>query len=165
MTKPDPAALRPAFSRFPSGVAAIASVVDGTPTGLVASSFTVGVSMDPPLVSFAIQNTSSTWPTLRNARRLGISILGSEQATACRQLASKSGDRFEGLEIFENDLNALFIAGACLWLECEILNEVPAGDHAVVLLEVMSLREHPDQEPLVFHGSSFRRLHTEQIVN
>jgi flavin reductase (DIM6/NTAB) family NADH-FMN oxidoreductase RutF len=70
-----PAALRQAFGRFPSGIAALCAQIDGTPNGIVASSFTVGVSMEPPLVMFAVQNTSRTWPVLRGADRIGVSIL------------------------------------------------------------------------------------------
>jgi hypothetical protein len=59
----DPRRLRDAFGVFPSGVVAVAAVVDGEPTGLAASSLT-SVSLDPPLVSFSVANTSKTWPDL-----------------------------------------------------------------------------------------------------
>ena len=61
--------LRAAFGHHPSGVAALIAQVDGVPAVLIASSFTVGVSADPPLVSVAVQRTSTSWPLLRRARR------------------------------------------------------------------------------------------------
>ncbi|WP_196763079.1 flavin reductase family protein, partial [Mycobacterium avium] len=57
--------LREAFGHFPSGVVAIAAEVNGTLEGLAASTF-VPVSLDPPLVSFCVQNTSTTWPKLKD---------------------------------------------------------------------------------------------------
>ena len=63
------AELRRVFAAYPTGVAAIAALVEGTPAGIAASSF-VSVSLDPPLVSVCVAHTSTTWPTLRNARRL-----------------------------------------------------------------------------------------------
>ena len=48
----DPRRLRKAFGIFPSGVVAVAALVDNTLVGLAASSFT-SVSLDPPLVSFS----------------------------------------------------------------------------------------------------------------
>ncbi|WP_077222875.1 flavin reductase [Rathayibacter sp. VKM Ac-2630] len=63
--------LRAAFGLHPSGVAALIAQVDGIPVVLVASSFTVGVSADPPLVSVAVQRTSTSWPLLRRARSIG----------------------------------------------------------------------------------------------
>ena len=50
-----PTTLREAFGHFPSGVIAIAAEVGGTRVGLAASTF-VPVSLDPPLVSFCVQN-------------------------------------------------------------------------------------------------------------
>ncbi|MFT4084278.1 MAG: flavin reductase family protein [Nocardioides sp.] len=155
---PDPTLLRNAFSHFPSGVAALAARIEGAPTALVASSFTVGVSLEPPLVLFAVQNSSTTWPTLRRAPRIGISVLGETHDQACRQLASKNGDRFAGLDLAETTAGALFISGAPIWLECEIEAEVPAGDHHVILLRIEALQTQPHINPLVFHQSGFRRL-------
>ncbi len=153
--------LRTAFSHFPSGVAALAGTVDGVKEGLVASSFTVGVSLEPALVSVAVQNTSRTWPRLKKAERIGISILGEGQTTVCRQLAAKEGDRFAGLDIRTTDRGALLLTGAALWLDTTVYAELPAGDHTVVLLEVHGVQDHSDEhEPIVFHRSAFRNLRT-----
>jgi flavin reductase (DIM6/NTAB) family NADH-FMN oxidoreductase RutF len=90
------AQLRRVFATFPTGVAAVAAVVGGEPAGLAANSF-VSVSLDPPLVSVCIAHTSTTWPTLRSADRLGISVLGDHQESVSRQLSSRDSARFAGL--------------------------------------------------------------------
>ncbi|PRY67859.1 flavin reductase (DIM6/NTAB) family NADH-FMN oxidoreductase RutF [Glaciihabitans tibetensis] len=154
----DPAVIRTAFGRFPSGIAALSALVDGAPVGIVASSFSVGASFDPPLVMFSVQNSSTTWPTLRRHGRIGVSVLGSEHAQLCYQLASRSGDRFAGVPVVATDEGALFIDGSALWLDCEILSETAAGDHHIVLLEVKALKVEADQEPLIYHGATFRQL-------
>lgn len=154
----DPGALRRTFALFPSGVAAIAADVDGGPRVLVASSFQVGISADPPLVLFAVQRTSETWPVLRRAGRLGVSVLGEAHEAACRQLASKVADRFSGIAVERTEAGAVLIGGAPVRLECAIEGEMPAGDHDLVLLRVLALATDPAAEPLVFHGSTFRRL-------
>lgn len=156
----DQFALREAFARFPSGVAALCATVDGAPQGIVASSFTVGVSLEPALVSFAVQNTSRTWPIVRQAERIGVSILGSDHQGVCRQIASRDGDRFAGLDLTESEAGGLFLDRAALWLETSVHTEVPAGDHHVVLLEVHAVATHDGvHSPLVFHDSGFHDLH------
>lgn len=156
----DPLTLREAFARFPSGVAALCATIDGAPQGIVASSFTVGVSLEPALVSFAVQNTSRTWPIVRQAERIGVSILGADHHGVCKQIASKTGDRFAGLDLTETDEGALFLDRAALWLETSVHAEVPAGDHHVVLLEVHGVATLDGRhEPLVFHDSGFHDLH------
>ena len=154
-----PLSLRSAFGQFPSGVAALASYdAHGNPQGMVASSFTVGVSLDPPLVSVAVQNTSATWPLLRQTRRIGVSILGEGQGLIARQMAAKGSDRFAGLHTATND-DAIFVEESALWLETSVYGEFPAGDHIVALLEVHNLADFTDiHEPLVFHKSQFRNI-------
>src|SRR4051812_28902426 len=94
----DPQRLREVFGIFPSGVVAVAALVDGGPVGLAASSFT-SVSLDPPLVSFSIANASKTWPDLRRAAHLGVTILADHHATVARQLAGAVDQRFDGLSV------------------------------------------------------------------
>lgn len=151
------AALREAFSHFPSGVIAIAAEIDGARLGLAASTF-VPVSLNPPLVSFCVQNTSETWPRIKNLPVLGISVLGEAHDVAARTLAAKTGDRFAGLETVSSDGGAVFVKGTSVWLETVIEQEVPAGDHAIVILRVHDITVHDDIQPIVFHRSGFRRL-------
>ncbi|ORB30141.1 flavin reductase family protein [Mycolicibacterium parafortuitum] len=153
----EPSSLREAFGHFPSGVIAIAAEVDGTRVGLAASTF-VPVSLDPPLVSFCVQNSSTTWPRLKDLPYLGISVLGEAHDEAARTLAAKTGDRFAGLETASSERGAVFIHGTSVWLESSIEQLVPAGDHTIVVLRVTDITVHPDVAPIVFHRSTFRRL-------
>jgi flavin reductase (DIM6/NTAB) family NADH-FMN oxidoreductase RutF len=151
--------LRKLFSYFPSGVVALLAEIDGRPTGIVASSFTVGVSIEPPLVSCAIRKASATWPELKRASRIGISVLAENQGGLARQIASKDvAARFADIPLRHSGTSARFIAGAPVWFECAFFAEHSAGDHTIVLLEVH--RGGADQElrPLVFYGSTFHQL-------
>jgi flavin reductase (DIM6/NTAB) family NADH-FMN oxidoreductase RutF len=152
-----PPSLREAFGHFPSGVIAIAAEVDGVRVGLAASTF-VPVSLEPPLVAFCVQNTSTTWPKLRDLPYLGISVLGEAHDAAARTLAAKTGDRFAGLQTVASPTGALFIDGTSVWLESAIEQQHVAGDHTIVVLRVTDIRVHDDVPPIVFHRSAFRRL-------
>jgi flavin reductase (DIM6/NTAB) family NADH-FMN oxidoreductase RutF len=149
--------LRQAFGCFPSGVAAVCAVVDGSPVGLAASSFT-SVSVAPPIASVCVQHTSTTWPVLRQRPRLGLSVLAEGQDAVCQRLANKNGDRFAGTDWVSATDHSVFVEGATLWLDCTIHGEFTAGDHDIVLLDVHGLRADPKAPPLIFHGSRFRRL-------
>src|SRR5689334_25064849 len=138
----DPTSLREAFGHFPAGVTAIAAEVDGVRVGLAASTF-VPVSLDPPLVSFAMQNSSETWPKLKDLPRLGISVLGESHDEAARTLAAKTGDRFAGLSTVSTQTGAVFIEGTSMWLESAIEQMISAGDHTIVILRVSDIIVHP----------------------
>lgn len=153
----DPAELRRVYGAFPSGVTAVAALIDGDPVGLAASSFT-SVSLDPPLVSVCIADTSTTWPVLQRAPRLGISVLAAEHETAGRQLAGRSERRFDELDWRATDDGAVLLDRASAWLDCSVVQEVPAGDHDIIVLQVHDLDADQAIHPLVFHASRFRRL-------
>ena len=153
----DPRVLRDTYNQFPTGAVAIAAEINGSPTSLAAISF-APVSIEPPLVAFCIQNTSSTWPILQGAPYLGVSVLGTDHDVAARTLARKTGNRFHGLTIETAESGAVFIRGAGARLETSITGHLPAGDHTIVLLRVHTLTADTDIDPLVFHGSRFRQL-------
>lgn len=161
----DQASLREAFGHVPSGVAALCTLVNGVPQGIVASTFTVGVSLDPPLAMFAVQNISRTWPLVRAGGRIGVSVLAASQSAVCRQIASKSEDRFSGVGLTATEPGAVFLDDAGLWLDCSVESEVPAGDHTVVLLRVhgTAVRDN-SRDPLIFQGSEFRSLEVPSYV-
>jgi flavin reductase (DIM6/NTAB) family NADH-FMN oxidoreductase RutF len=155
----DQSLLRQAFGCFPSGVTAFCGLLDGVAEGMAASSFT-SVSLDPPLVSVCVANTSTTWPKLSKLERLGLSVLAGDHAPIARALASKTGDRFDGVDWTATDSGAVFVHGATLWLECAPFKRVEAGDHEIVVLQIVSLAMYPDVAPMVFHRSNFHELAT-----
>jgi flavin reductase (DIM6/NTAB) family NADH-FMN oxidoreductase RutF len=151
------AGLRRVYGCFPSGVTAVCALVGGVPVGMAASSFTT-VSITPPLVAVCVQDSSTTWPILRDRPRLGVSILAQHQDEACAQLSTKGGDRFARLDWDAGPDGGVFVRGATAWLDCSVHRQMRAGDHAIAVLKIHGLNAEQDTEPLVFHGSRFRRL-------
>ena len=150
--------VRTVFNSFPAAVGALCAKIDGQPQGLVATSLSIGTSFDPPMTLFSVRKESSTWPSLRAAPRLGISVLGEGQGELCRQISSRSGDRFANVHTTVTEHGAVFVEGAATWLDCEIAHEMPAGDHTVVIFEIHSVGHNRATPPLVFHNGSFPRL-------
>jgi flavin reductase (DIM6/NTAB) family NADH-FMN oxidoreductase RutF len=124
---------------------------------MAASTF-VPVSLDPPLVSVCVRSESMTWPKLRRSGRLGISVLAGDHELACRALADRHGDRFNGIAWRAGEHDAVFIDDAVAFLACDLYAELPAGDHIIALLLIAGVRADLDSEPLVFHRSRYRRL-------
>ena len=161
----DPARLREAFGSFPSGVVAVAAEVEGALIGLAASSFT-SVSLDPPLVSVSLANSSKTWPDLRRADRLGLTVLAEHHGDVCRQLAGPVATRFEDVPVTVAESGAVTLDEGLARFDCSIYREVEAGDHTIVLLLLHAV-EHGAVAgqvdgalgaPLVFHRSAFGRM-------
>lgn len=153
---PLPTELRRAFSAYPTGVMAMCALVEDAPVGMAVNSFT-SISLQPPLAAVSVARTSTTWPLL-SERRVGLSALSVTQEALCRQLSSPLGDRFAGAEWHANGDGAVFIAGAALWLECDVRAIFDGGDHEIVVMRVFSAQPFPDIDPLVFHQSRFHAI-------
>ncbi|SFW86688.1 flavin reductase family protein [Amycolatopsis australiensis] len=149
--------LRSAFGSFPTGVTALCALGENGPDGMVASAFTAA-SLAPPLVTVCVQRTSATWPRLRRQPHLGVSILAAGQEAACRSLSARTGERFAGVAWEAAGSGAVFVTGAVSWLDCVVHDELPAGDHVIVVLRIRRLLATRDRLPLVFHASRFRAL-------
>ena len=150
--------LRAAFACVPQGVCAVCALDgDRRPRGLVASSL-VPVSLNPPLVSVCVGNASSTWPALRAASRVGISILAHDQVAACRALGGARADRFAQVRWSTFDDGAVLINGAVSWMAGAVVDQFPGGDHRIVVIGLDALATDRTREPLVFHASRFRPL-------
>ncbi|MDQ1121499.1 flavin reductase family protein [Microbacterium trichothecenolyticum] len=147
-----------AFAHVPAGVASVAAMVEGVATAMVVSSFAAGVSYEPPMVSFAVQLSSTTWPELVGAPRLGVSVLGEAHAEKTRQLASRDrARRLDDVAWATTPTGAVLLEGSPVWLECAVEHRYPAGDHELVVLRVEHLVRHADRVPIVWHR---RRAHT-----
>jgi flavin reductase (DIM6/NTAB) family NADH-FMN oxidoreductase RutF len=155
----EPTDMRRVLAAFPTGVTAVAAIVDGVPVGITANSFT-SVSLEPPIVLISVAHTSTTWPSLRTAARLGISVLSAHQERHGRALSARGTDRFASVGWWVTDDGAVLLEGASAWLECSIERQIPVGDHDLVLLRVHALDADASVPPLVFHASRYRALGT-----
>src|SRR6476619_3878226 len=92
----DTARYRQVLGHFPTGVVVVTAVDDGEPVGLAIGSFS-SVSLDPPLVGFFPDRSSTSWPRIEKAGSFAVNILGEHQEDICRTFASKGGDKFAGI--------------------------------------------------------------------
>ncbi|WP_045824600.1 flavin reductase family protein [Williamsia herbipolensis] len=156
-TESTSSALRRAFGCFPSGVAAICADVEPQATGMLVSSLT-SVSLDPPLLSLCVQNGSRTWSGLRTATHVGVSVLGDTHEQVCAQFAGTSAERLRGVDTRRTDQGAILLTDAAATFICSVCDEIPAGDHSIVILRIETFDTAPESAPLVFHRSRYRRL-------
>ena len=141
----DERSLRDAFGRFATGVALVTTEVEGTPLGLIVSSF-AAVSLDPPLVSFCPARDSLTWRRMRSARHFAVHVLSARSSEYARRAAAPGADRFADPEALRDALAVI---------ECDLEAEHPAGDHSIVVGRVRGLQVARDGEPLVYFAGGF----------
>ncbi|HLK47263.1 MAG TPA: flavin reductase family protein [Bryobacteraceae bacterium] len=144
-------------ARFPSGVT-ILTVFDaaGAPHGMTASSFT-SVSLEPPLVLVCVDHRATVMAHLKQCEFFGINILAEGQHELSTRFSRRKEDRFEGIEWTGGRHGVPVIPDMLASFECSMHRLVDAGDHAIVLGEVLHA-EHREGRPLVYFGSGYHRL-------
>lgn len=149
------ATFRQVLGYYPTGVSAITAMgEDGAPIGMVVGTFS-SVSIDPPLVGFLPDKSSSTWPRLEAAGRFCVNVLASDQLDVCKQLAGKSPDKFAEVEYTVSDHNLPIVTQALATIECELYSVTDAGDHYFVLGKVLRLEATREADPMLFHRGRY----------
>ena len=154
----DPQWFRKVLGQLPTGVCAVTAIQqDGLPVGMAVGSFT-SVSLDPPLVGFFPDRSSSSWPKIAATGRFCVNILSSGQEPVCRQLASKAANKFEGLGHRPASSGAPILDGAVAWVDCDLHSVQDAGDHYFVLGAVRALEIETAELPLLFFQGGYGRF-------
>ena len=154
----DGAKFRTVLGHFPTGVAVVTGMdADGQPAGMAVGSFS-SVSLDPPLVAFMPDKSSTSWPRFRDSGSFCVNILGAEQESICRTFASKGGDKFADLTWQASASGAPLLDGVLAWIDCdtEVVHE--AGDHYIVIGRVRDLDIGTPALPLVFFQGGYGRF-------
>ncbi|WP_240196873.1 flavin reductase family protein [Nonomuraea lactucae] len=112
----------------------IVTVAGKRPTGFTATSFT-SVSLNPPLVLFCLDRSSSSWPAVARARHLSIHLLADGQEDIARTFATSGIDRFADSTWSPDEDGIPSIKGVLARLTCRVVERTAAGDHSIVLAE------------------------------
>ncbi len=151
----DPQDFRRAFRRHAAGVAVVTFMTAEGPRGFTATSVT-SVSLQPPLVSFAVSATSSTFAAMSDADSCVIHLLGHEQDVVARRFAQRGVDRFAPPIAWSTlPSGEPLLAGATAWLRCAVRQRIPVGDHTLVIAEALEVHEDGAAPGLVYHDGLY----------
>jgi len=147
------------LGHYPTGVTVVAATTPGGPEGMTIGSFT-SVSLDPPLVSFAAGQDSESWAKMRDAGSFCVNVLAAEQSGTSTVFASKVTDRFAGVSTRSEATGSPVIEGCLAWIDCRTSAIHLAGDHEIVLGEVVAMGTAADVDamPLVFFKGRYWRV-------
>lgn len=151
----DPAVFRRVLGTYPTGVCVITALSeDGKPLGLVVGSFT-SVSMNPPLVGFFPDKSSTTWPLIEKAGHFAVNVMAADQKEVTRAVAAKGEARFMGVEYVISAHDLPIIANSIAAIECRLYSATEAGDHWFVLGEVLRMETVREDDPMLFHRGRY----------
>jgi flavin reductase (DIM6/NTAB) family NADH-FMN oxidoreductase RutF len=160
----DPASFRRVLGSYPTGVTVVTAVgEDGNPAGMAVGSFT-SVSLDPPLVAFLPDRSSTSFPKIRTAASFCVNVLAADQEDVCRAFATRGGDKFAGVAWSPAKSGAPRLDGVAAWIDCDFESVTDAGDHYLVLGRVRELDAHSERLPLVFFQGGYGRFSPSSLI-
>ena len=137
MTQLDPKTLRKAFGSYMTGVTVITAMSsDGTPVGFTANSFT-SVSLDPPLLLVCPAKSLSSFDVFANCESFVVNILSEDQQAISNIFAGSKEDRFSQIEWHKDEQGNPVIDGALTHFSCKTDRNLDAGDHHLLVGEVL----------------------------
>lgn len=145
---------RETFTELMSGVCAPVTVItamtaDGQPHGSTVSSF-ASLSLDPPLVSFALDRRSGLLAHLPPSARVGVNILGAHQHELASTFARRRGPglKFDGVR-WSVRAGLPYLPESAAWTAGRIERHVGGGDHILLVVQVEEA-ESTSTAPLVY---------------
>lgn len=136
----DQAAKKTVLRHFPYGLYVVTVAHGGEEHGMTAN-WVTQAAFEPPMVVVAVENTSKTIGMIRDSHHLAISVLQHGQ----RELAGKLGrtseqapHKLKGIKTKPAPVSGAPVLGDSIgWVECRVVATLPAGDHTLVLAEVI----------------------------
>ena len=130
--------LREVMRSFPSGICVVTIEFEQHRTGLTVGSL-VSLSLEPPLVGFALGQQAQLHELLRGAGEFGVSLLAADQEAVAQHFARSVPPiaLWTGVELRDDVRGPPLLAGSLGWLRCRVAAEHPAGDHTFFVGEVV----------------------------
>ena len=153
---------RDRMGRYASGITIIGGLVEGEPAGFTCQSF-YSVSCEPPLVSFCVMKTSTSWPRIRQTRRFSVNVLSEGQQDVSQAFARSGGQKWHGISWELSGGGNPLIEKTLLWLDCDVYAEHEAGDHYIIIGKVKDMSPpdwHEDGFPLLYFRGQYHHLHS-----
>ena len=153
----DAALFRQLFRRHAAGVAVVTADAGRGPAGVTVTSL-ASLSAEPPLLSFSISATASTWPHLRDADTAVVHLLGGAHAELARTFATSGVDRFGTPTRWRRLPPANPSWTSAAWLRISLEHRHPAGGSHLVIGRVEEVGLAESSAPLLYHDGSYHAL-------
>ncbi|WP_237767506.1 MULTISPECIES: flavin reductase family protein [Serinicoccus] len=150
----DPAVYRLAMGRFASGVAVVTARLRGHDVALTVDSLT-SVSLDPVLLLVSLHPEARVLEAVEDGSPLGVSVLSSRQRWVAQWLGEVGRPLHDQLGRVPHHHGAAtgtaLVDDALATFECRTVDVREAGDHHLVLGEVLGLEARPTDTGALVH--------------
>lgn len=154
-----PEQLRQTMAEFLTGVTVVTTPGEQVPHAMTANAVT-SVSLTPPLVLVCVAQRASFHAAVLASGVWAVSILSADQADLARHFATSGRDLMTQFDAVPTELGAHtgapVLSEANAWLECRTVQLHEAGDHTIVVGEVLATGvKSASGGPLAYHRGRY----------
>ena len=147
--------LRKGFASFATGVTVITCLDEQQQHhGITISSFNT-VSLEPPLILWSLKKHSRFMPWMELGKKHLIHVLERSHEDLAMHFATVKHDELIGVDHQIADSGLCQINDCVAYYECETVSVHTGGDHNIIVAKVLSLKNYPEKEPLIYARSKF----------
>lgn len=154
----DPQAKRTALRWFTYGLYCV-TVAHGDDVGAFTANWLSQASFEPPMVMVSVEADSHSLPLIRASGRFAINVFASGQRELAGHFGRKTrhvGNKLASIPHYFSASGLPILDDALGYVVCEVTGELPAGDSAVVVAEVVEAVVLHDGAPLTMAEAGFR---------
>lgn len=158
----DQAQWRDAMSAFASGVTIVACLgTDKRPWGMTVSAF-CSLSMEPPMLLVCMNPDMPTYEHIVASGYFSVNLLSAGQEELSNRFAmAPDEERFIDLATTPANSGSPFINDSLVAIDCQLQEQLPGGDHIILLGRPQQIQFGSDNEPpLVYWQRAYRGVST-----
>jgi len=151
---------RRVISHFASGVTVLTTAVNGRLHGMTANAL-CSLSLEPTQILICVDHKAHLLRELEEAGRFAVNILSAGQEELSRLFAVTAGPeegRLRGAAYRIGPNGSPLLEGALAYLECDVADRCPGGDHTIFVGSVVGAEVLSDGPPLLFFQSKYRTM-------
>ena len=153
--------------QVPSPVTVVTVAGSEEMRGITIGSFT-SVSLDPPLISFNVALDAQMHDLITQVDRFVVHVLSDEQAHLSNHFAipdRRGAEQFADVSYRLNTHGIPILDDVLAVFHCILFAVHPAGDHSLVVGEVIEIEDGIAGRPLLYYNRAYRAVGTEVTAN
>ena len=143
------------LSKFTTGVTIATTNYQENHYGLTVSSF-ASLSLNPFLVLFNLDQSSSNTKAFLNCKFFNINVLSNKQEELAQHFAKKQGKKFLNIDYCKDNNQIPYFDDNIALIKCSLYKTIHVGDHYIIIGQVQDLNYNDTMLPLVYFNSEFQ---------
>ena len=141
--------LKQVAGSFPTGVTVVTiKKPSGDTHGMTASSF-LSLSLNPPMVLFAVKKENEIITYIEKGKKMGISILSEGMLDESDHFANVK--LMKATPLFYDVDEVKILKGSIAWYSVSIRKTYDEGDHKIIICEIIDLDIKSNKNPLLYY--------------